>query len=69
MWSSNADAVVVNPSDNQPYFVKPLERDEAFSDFLRHIRDQEFSHESGGHVKYSQAREFFSKLSKGKFFF
>lgn len=56
--TSNADAVVVNHNDNKTYFVKPLERDESFTDFVREIRAQEFSDsEETSNVKYSQARE------------
>lgn len=54
----NADAVVVNHNDNKTYFVKPLERDESFTNFVRDIRAQEFSDpEETSNVKYSQARE------------
>lgn len=55
--SGNADAAVVNHTDNQTYFVKPLERDEPFTDFIRDIRAQEFSDAKEiSHVKYSQAQ-------------
>lgn len=55
--TSNADAVVVNHNDNQTYFVKPLEKDESFTDFVRDIRAQEFSDpKEASIVKYSQAR-------------
>lgn len=61
--TSNADAAVVNHNDNQTYFVKPLERDESFTDFVRDIRAQEFSDpKETSHVKYSQAREFDAHL-------
>lgn len=57
--TSNADSVVVNHNDNQTYFVKPLERDEHFTDFVRDIRAQELSDSNKtSNVKYSQAREF-----------
>lgn len=63
--TSNADAAVVNHTDNQTYFVKPLERDEPFTDFIRDIRAQEFSDAKEiSHVKYSQAREFAANLSE-----
>lgn len=56
--SRNADAIVLNSNDKISYFVKPLEVDELFSDFIRNIRDQELlSPKSAGNVKYSQARE------------
>lgn len=54
----NADAIVLNPNDETSYFVKPLEMDELFSDFIRYIRDQELlSPKPAANVKYSQARE------------
>lgn len=55
----NADAIVLNPNDEISYFVKPLEVDELFSDFIHYIRDQEMllSPKPAGNVKYSQARE------------
>ncbi len=54
----NADAVVTNPDDGLSYFVKPLELDELFSDFIHYIRDQELLNRSpAGNVKYSQGRE------------
>ena len=55
---SNADAVVVNPDDDLPYFVKPLEVEESFTDFICYIKDQELSNcKAKGNVKYSQARK------------
>ena len=62
--SSNADAVWRpngNDDDDGPaYFVKPMEIDEPFSDFIDYVSNQEKS--KGGlknteNVKYSQARE------------
>lgn len=56
--SRNADAIVLNPNDETSYFVKPLEVDELFSDFIHYTRDQELlSPKPPGNVKYSQARE------------
>lgn len=56
--SRNADAIVLNPNDEISYFVKPLEVDELFSNFIHYIRDQELlSPIPAGNVKYSQARE------------
>lgn len=56
--SRNADAIVLDPNNGTSHFVKPLEVDELFSDFIRYIRDQELlSPEPAGNVKYSQARE------------
>ena len=46
--------------DGPEYFVKPLEVDEPFSDFISYVRNQEMSEEqmkTAGNVKYSQARE------------
>lgn len=58
MSRRNADAIVLNPNDEISYFVKPLELDELFSDFIHYIRDQELlSPKPTGNVKYSQARE------------
>ncbi|MCJ1427013.1 hypothetical protein MMC29_004916 [Sticta canariensis] len=55
--SGNADAVVLNHDENQTYFVKPLERDEYFTDFIHDIRAQEFSDlRETNNVKYSQAQ-------------
>ena len=56
--SRNADAIVLNPNDEASYFVKPLQVNELFSDFIRYVRDQELlSPKPTGNVKYSQARE------------
>lgn len=56
--SRNADSIVLNPNDEISYFVKPLEVDELFSDFIHYIRDQELLNpKPAGNVKYSQARE------------
>lgn len=58
MGNRNADAIVLNPNDERSYFVKPLEVDELFSEFIRYIRDQELlSPKPARNVKYSQARE------------
>lgn len=59
-FQSNADAVVRTSDDGPTYFVKPLEVDEPFSDFIDYVRNQEMSEEqmkTAGNVKYSQARE------------
>lgn len=49
------------PSDDGPaYFVKPMEIDESFSDFIDYVRDQERSAgriNKAEKVKYGQARE------------
>ena len=49
------------PSENGPqYFVKPMEIDESFSDFIDCLRDQQKSEgpiDQAEKVKYSQARE------------
>lgn len=64
--SRNADAIVLNSNDNISYFVKPLEVEELFSDFIRNIRDQELlSPKSVGNVKYSQAREWNETILRG----
>lgn len=57
---SNADAVVRTSDDGSTYFVKPMEVDEPFSDFIDYVRNQEMSEgrmKTTGNVKYSQARE------------
>ena len=38
------------------YFVKPLEVDEPFSDFLSYVQDQEKGFQGHSHVKYAQTR-------------
>ena len=56
----NADAVWRPCDDGPTYFVKPMEVDEPFSDFIDYVRNQELSEEqltSAGSVKYSQARK------------
>ena len=56
---------MVNHADNQTYFVKPMERDEYFTDFIHDIRAQEFSDPGETNtVKYSQARELDANLLK-----
>lgn len=54
--NSNADAVVRDPESKMAYFVKPLEVEEPFADFIRYIRDQERSRDVESLVKYGQAR-------------
>lgn len=63
---SNADAVVVNRDDARQYFVKPLETDEPFKNFIRYIKDQEHisSKADNRDVKYSQARKWNVALSQ-----
>lgn len=64
--SRNADAMVLNPNDKKRYFVKPLEVDELFSNFIRYIRDQELlSPKPVGNVKYSQARKWIETILHG----
>ena len=45
-----------NPDDGLDYFVKPLEVDEPFSDFLRYVRDQESGNLAAKNVKYAQTQ-------------
>lgn len=57
---SNADAVVRPADDGPTYFVKPMEVDEPFSDFVDYVRNQEKTERrmsKDEKVKYSQARE------------
>lgn len=56
----NADAVWRPSEDGPEYFVKPMEIDEPFSDFIDYLRSQEKSErpiDKDEKVKYSQARE------------
>lgn len=42
---------------NDAYFVKPLEVEESFTEFIRYVQDQERSNDDAErNVKYSQAR-------------
>ena len=52
---SNADSVVMNAVDGSICFAKPFEEDEAFMDFLDHLRSQNLREEESL-VKYSQTR-------------
>lgn len=53
---SNADAVLRDPMSNEAYFVKPLEVEESFTEFVRYVQNQERSNHAEKNVKYSQAR-------------
>lgn len=52
---------MLSPSDDGPtYFVKPMEVDELFSDFVDYVRNQELSEKTiyaARSVKYSQSRK------------
>ena len=52
--------MIKGPRNDILYFVKPLEVDERFSDFIDYITDQESNskRKTGTDVKYSQSREF-----------
>lgn len=53
--SSNADSVVRSASDGLSYFVKPFEKNEAFSAFLSHLLEQD-PDQTDSLVRYSQTR-------------
>lgn len=52
---SNADSVVRSASDGLNYFVKPFEKNEAFSAFLHHLLGQD-PDQADSFVRYSQTR-------------
>ena len=52
----NADSVVRDPVDDKLYFVKPLEEEEPFEDFLASIVVQEKRRGIEENVKYAQTR-------------
>lgn len=54
--TSNADSVVMNPEDGIKYFVKPLEIEEPFEDFLNYVKDQELGAVATQAVRYAQTR-------------
>ena len=52
----------MNPVDGNRYFVKPLEEEERFGDFLDFVQEQEREERSDTsihEVKYAQTRMFF----------
>lgn len=53
--SSNADSVVRSASDGKYRFVKPFEKNEAFSTFLNHLLEQD-PEQADSFVRYSQTR-------------
>ena len=53
--SSNADSVVRSASDGLNYFVKPFEKNEAFSAFLSQLLEQD-PDQADSSVRYSQTR-------------
>ena len=55
--NSNADSVVKDTVSGRSSFVKPLEAEEPFSEFLNYVRRQEKCQMMGqAHVKYAQTR-------------
>jgi hypothetical protein len=56
MHFRNADAVVKREEDGKEYFVKPLEVEESFQDFVNYIQDQDIRGDRDSDVKYAQTR-------------
>ena len=48
--------MVTNTENGTTYFVKPLEVEEPFEDFLNYVKDQEQGAVTTGAVKYAQTR-------------
>ncbi|SLM38298.1 JmjC domain [Lasallia pustulata] len=54
--NGNADSVVMNPEDGITYFVKPLEIEEPFGNFLDYVKDQELGAATTQAVRYAQTQ-------------
>ena len=52
----NADSVVRSASDGLNYFVKPFEKNEAFSAFLSQLLGEDPDQPEDSFVRYSQTR-------------
>ncbi|MCJ1241113.1 hypothetical protein MMC14_009117 [Varicellaria rhodocarpa] len=54
--NGKADSVTRNPVDDKLYFVKPLEEQEAFEDFLDYVVSQQKRRDGAENVKYAQTQ-------------
>jgi len=50
--------------DGLVYFVKPLEVDEPFSNFLTYVQEQEKGLQGASHVKYAQTRKLYTMVEE-----